>query len=177
MMARSRAPSSGGRTCAQTTPKHKRTSVGRNASRQAHCINTAVNRYCRSRKPKSLYLTCFKAEPHNLECLILLLARSCGDGMLIGLSMMLCSRLCLNRRRIAILIFLLGLRGFSQVSQSSPEDAVAAGVQALTAGDLETAQKFLNQAFQQGIKYSIVFHNLGVIAPERRHHAQALSWF
>jgi len=98
--------------------------------------------------------------------------------MVIGLSkLMLCSRLCLNRRTIAILVFLLGLRGFSQVSQSSPEDAVAAGVQALTAGDLETAQKFLNQALQQGIKFPIVFHNLGVIAQERRNHAQAVAWF
>jgi tetratricopeptide (TPR) repeat protein len=66
----------------------------------------------------------------------------------------------------------------SQVSQPSPpEDAVAAGVQALKAGDLETAQNFLNQALKQGIRHPIVFHNLGVIAQERRNDVQAVAWF
>jgi len=77
-----------------------------------------------------------------------------------------------------LMVILSAGRCLSQVSQrSSPEDAVAAGVQALKAGDLETAQNFLNQALKQGIKHPIVFHNLGVIAQERRNHAQAVAWF
>jgi len=77
-----------------------------------------------------------------------------------------------------LMVILWAGRGFSQVSQPSPlEDAVAAGVQALKAGDLETAQNFLDQALKQGIKHPIVFHNLGVIAQERRNDAQAVAWF
>jgi len=87
------------------------------------------------------------------------------------------SRFTLNVRTFLMVILWAG-GGFSQVSQlSPPEDAVAAGVQALKAGDLETAQNFLNQALKQGIKHPVVFHNLGVIAQEHRNHAQAVTWF
>ena len=90
---------------------------------------------------------------------------------------MLCSHFTLNRRTFLIVILWAGTC-LSQVSQKSPpEDAVAAGVQALKAGDLETAQNFLNQALKQGIKHPIVFHNLGVIEQERHNDAQAVAWF
>jgi len=90
---------------------------------------------------------------------------------------MLCSRFTLNRRTLLIVILWAG-KGFSQVSQlPTTDDAVAAGVQALKAGDLETAQNFLNQALKQGIRHPIVFHNLGVIAQERHKDAQAVAWF
>jgi tetratricopeptide (TPR) repeat protein len=92
-------------------------------------------------------------------------------------NLMLCSRFTLNRRTSLIVILWAG-RCLSQASQlSSPEDVVAAGVQALKAGNLETAQNFLNRALKQGIKHPIVFHNLGVIAQERRNAAQAVVWF
>src|SRR5215510_13819293 len=90
---------------------------------------------------------------------------------------MLCSRFTLHRRTFLIVILWAGTC-LSQASQpSSPEDAVAAGVQALKAGDLETAQNFLDQALKQGVKHPIVFHNLGVIAQERHKDAQAVAWF
>src|SRR5215467_4823193 len=90
---------------------------------------------------------------------------------------MLCFRFTLNRRTFLMVLLWAG-RGLSQVPQlSSREDAVAAGVQALKAGDLETAQNFLNLALKQGIKHPIVFHNLGVIAQERHNDAQAVAWF
>jgi tetratricopeptide (TPR) repeat protein len=90
---------------------------------------------------------------------------------------MLYSRFSSNRRTLLIVILWAG-RGFSQVSQPPPaEDAVAAGVQALKAGDLESAQNLLNQALKQGVKHPIVFHNLGVIAQERRNNAEAAAWF
>jgi len=90
---------------------------------------------------------------------------------------MLCSHFTLNRRTFLIVILWAG-RCLSQVSPlSPPEDAVAAGVQALEAGDLDTAQNFLEQARKQGIKHPIVFHNLGVIAQQRRNDAQAVVWF
>ena len=54
---------------------------------------------------------------------------------------------------------------------------MAAGVQALKADDLETAQKFLHQDLERGVKRAIVFHNVGVIAQEHRNNAQAVAWF
>ena len=68
--------------------------------------------------------------------------------------------------------------GHAQVSPPPPsEDVVAAGVQALKAGDLEAAQNYFQQALKQGIKHPIIFHNLGVVAQERRNDGQAISWF
>lgn len=72
---------------------------------------------------------------------------------------MLCSRLTLNRRTFLVVILWVGT-GFSQISPLSPsEDALAAGVQALKAGDMEAAQEFLHQALERGVKRAIVFHN------------------
>jgi tetratricopeptide (TPR) repeat protein len=99
--------------------------------------------------------------------------------VVIGLAKMVsCLHSLAHCRTIAVIILLLSSRSFAQLSQRSlPDDPVAVGVQALKAGDLDTAQDFLSQALKQGIKHPIVFHNLGVIAQERRNDAQAVVWF
>lgn len=91
---------------------------------------------------------------------------------------MLWSRFLLSLRTISLIIFVLGVRALSQISQPSPaEKAIAAGVEALKAGNLDSAEHLFSQALQQGIKHPIVFHNLGVIAQQRRKDAQAVDWF
>lgn len=59
----------------------------------------------------------------------------------------------------------------------SVETQMAAGVQALKAGDLDTAEKVFSDALRHGIKHPLVFHNLGVIAQQRGLHHQAIFRF
>ncbi len=69
-------------------------------------------------------------------------------------------------------------RGFAQKPlSSSSETDLASGVQALKAGDLETAERVFNDALRHGTKSALVFHNLGVIAQERGNHQQAVTYF
>src|SRR5438270_7702949 len=83
-----------------------------------------------------------------------------------------------GRRMIAVLLWLVATRGFSQHSETAPPvDAVTEGVRALQEGNLEAAQRFLDQALKQGVNHPIVFHNLGVIAQERHNQKQAVVWF
>lgn len=57
------------------------------------------------------------------------------------------------------------------------DEKIASGVQALKAGDLETAEQFLREALRRGAKSALVYHNLGVIAQERRSQSQAINYF
>lgn len=83
-----------------------------------------------------------------------------------------------GRRMMAVLLWLIATRGFSQLSRSTtPDDVVTEGVRALQDGNLEAAQRLLDQALQQGVNHPIVFHNLGVIAQERHNQKQAVIWF
>jgi Flp pilus assembly protein TadD len=54
---------------------------------------------------------------------------------------------------------------------------MAAGVEALKSGDLETAEKIFSDAAQRGVKHPLVYHNLGVIAQQRGNHKQAVARF
>jgi len=55
--------------------------------------------------------------------------------------------------------------------------SIAAGVQALKSGDLDTAERIFNDALRQDSKDPLVLHNLGVIAQERGKHQLAISRF
>jgi len=57
------------------------------------------------------------------------------------------------------------------------EDQMAAGVEALKSGDLETAEKIFSDAAHRGVKHPLVYHNLGVIAQQRGNHKQAVARF
>jgi tetratricopeptide (TPR) repeat protein len=59
----------------------------------------------------------------------------------------------------------------------SVETQMAAGVQALKSGDLDTAEKVFSDALRHGVKHPLVFHNLGVIAQQRGLHHQAIVRF
>jgi tetratricopeptide (TPR) repeat protein len=60
---------------------------------------------------------------------------------------------------------------------ASLETKIAAGVQALKSGDLESAEQAFSDALRQGIKHPLIYHNLGVIAQLRGNHAQAVTRF
>jgi tetratricopeptide (TPR) repeat protein len=57
----------------------------------------------------------------------------------------------------------------------SLETKIAAGVQALKSGDLDSAEKTFSDALRQGIKHPLIYHNLGVIAQLRGNHAEAVT--
>jgi len=57
------------------------------------------------------------------------------------------------------------------------ETKIAAGVQALKSGDLNSADKVFSDALRQGIKHPLIYHNLGVLAQLRGNHAEAVTRF
>jgi tetratricopeptide (TPR) repeat protein len=57
------------------------------------------------------------------------------------------------------------------------ENRLAAGVDALKSGDLETAQKIFAEAERQGVKHPLVYHNLGIIAQQKAEHQLAVTRF
>src|SRR6266481_7589318 len=57
------------------------------------------------------------------------------------------------------------------------ETKIAAGVQALKSGDLNSAEQVFTDALRQGIKHPLVYHNLGVIAQLRSKHPEAVTRF
>ena len=57
------------------------------------------------------------------------------------------------------------------------ENRLAAGVDALKAGDLETAEKIFADAAHQGVKHPLVYHNLGIIAQQKADHQEAVTRF
>ncbi len=86
-------------------------------------------------------------------------------------------------RLLAILLLCL-LFGWSLnvvlAQQPQPDPArerLAAGVAALKAGDLDTADTAFSEALRRGERTPMVLHNLGVIAQRRGNHAQAVTRF
>jgi tetratricopeptide (TPR) repeat protein len=59
----------------------------------------------------------------------------------------------------------------------SLETKIAAAVQSLKSGDLNSAEQIFSDALRQGIKHPLVYHNLGVIAQLRGNHAEAVTRF
>jgi len=57
------------------------------------------------------------------------------------------------------------------------ETKIAAAVQALKSGDLDSAEKAFTAALQQGIKHPLIYHNLGVIALLRGKYPEAVTRF
>jgi tetratricopeptide (TPR) repeat protein len=57
------------------------------------------------------------------------------------------------------------------------EAKIAAGVQALKAGDLNSADEVFSDALRQGIKHPLIYHNLGVLAQLRGNHSEAVTRF
>ena len=57
------------------------------------------------------------------------------------------------------------------------ETKIAAGVQALKSGDLNSAEQVFTDALRQGIKHPLLYHNLGVIAQLRSKHPEAVTRF
>jgi tetratricopeptide (TPR) repeat protein len=79
---------------------------------------------------------------------------------------------------ISLLFLLLHPLTLSQEKlPPSVETQMAAGVQALKSGDLDTAEKVFSDALRHGVKHPLVFHNLGVIAQQRGLHLQAIVRF
>jgi tetratricopeptide (TPR) repeat protein len=85
----------------------------------------------------------------------------------------------IRRAGMISLLFLL-LHPLTLSQEKLPPSVVnqmAAGVQALKSGDLDTAEKVFSDALRHGVKHPLVFHNLGVIAQQRGLHHQAITWF
>jgi Tfp pilus assembly protein PilF len=57
------------------------------------------------------------------------------------------------------------------------ETSLAAGVQSLKSGDLDSAERIFSDALRQGIRHPLVYHNLGVIAQLRGKHLEAVQRF
>jgi tetratricopeptide (TPR) repeat protein len=59
----------------------------------------------------------------------------------------------------------------------SLEAKIAAGVQSLKSGDLNSAEQVFSEALRQEIKHPLIYHNLGVIAQLRGNHTEAVTRF
>ena len=77
----------------------------------------------------------------------------------------------------ALLIFGTAGSAFAQALPPGAEKRMAAGVEALKSGDLETAEKIFADAARNGVKHPLVYHNLGVIAQQKADHLQAVARF
>jgi tetratricopeptide (TPR) repeat protein len=81
---------------------------------------------------------------------------------------------------VAMLVML-----FCRASRALPQDTlppdlqaqIAAGVEALKSGDLDTSEKIFSDAQRRGIKHPLIFHNLGIIAQQRGDHEKAVTHF
>ena len=80
--------------------------------------------------------------------------------------------------RAAVFVLLLWTTA-APVAQQQPASVtnLAAGVEALKSGDLDTAEQVFSDALKHGLKSPLVFHNLGVIAQQRGNHTLAVSRF
>jgi tetratricopeptide (TPR) repeat protein len=68
----------------------------------------------------------------------------------------------------------MGGGGFHKFLNLPRDAAAGSGPQGGRSGD---CAELSESGLKQGIKHPIVFHNLGVIAQERRNDAQAVAWF
>ncbi len=81
---------------------------------------------------------------------------------------------------VATALLILGSISAVFAQQALPpaaEKQMAAGVEALKSGDLETAERIFAEAARQGVKHPLVYHNLGVIAQQKADHLQAVARF
>jgi tetratricopeptide (TPR) repeat protein len=91
--------------------------------------------------------------------------------------------LCRGRTQRAVVLLLLLVpavpAGSAAAQQPPPPQgtSLAAGVEALKAGDLDTAETVFSDALRKGVKSALVFHNLGVIAQQRGNHILAIGRF
>lgn len=87
------------------------------------------------------------------------------------------------RRRslcVGIAVLILAGAGSTFAQQDLPpaiENRLAAGVDALKSGDLETAEKIFGEAARQGVKHPLVYHNLGILAQQKANHQLAVTRF
>ena len=92
-------------------------------------------------------------------------------------------RLFVGRRRalyVTTIVLILGPLGSVFAQRPLPpalENRLAAGIEALKSGDLDTAQRIFAEAARQGVKHPLVYHNLGVIAQQKADHQQAVTRF
>jgi tetratricopeptide (TPR) repeat protein len=80
----------------------------------------------------------------------------------------------------AILAIACSLHLHSPAQQNLPaalEKLFEAGVQALKAGDLDSAEKSFESVLRRGGKASFVHHNLGIVYQQRGDHAKAIIKF
>jgi tetratricopeptide (TPR) repeat protein len=79
---------------------------------------------------------------------------------------------------IPLLFLWIAASTFAQENQPPAlETKIVAGVEALRAGDLDSAERVFTEALRQGIKRPLVYHNLGVIAQMRGKHQEAVMRF
>ena len=88
------------------------------------------------------------------------------------------SNVALKLLAVAIAFVYLCAGGYAQESlPTALENQVAAAIQALKAGNLDSAEELFTEALQHGAKHPVVLHNLGVIAQERGNHTLAIARF
>lgn len=83
-------------------------------------------------------------------------------------------------RLVIILLVFLGIATGTVAQENLPsalEAKIAAAVQALKSGDLDSAQETFSDALRQGVKHPLIYHNLGVIAQLRGNHSEAITRF
>jgi Flp pilus assembly protein TadD len=93
-------------------------------------------------------------------------------------------RLSLTSARILLALALLvptipGSRTDVLAQQAARPEApdLQAGVTALKAGDVDSAERVFSEALRLGMKTPLVYHNLGIIAQQRGEHANAIANF
>ena len=82
--------------------------------------------------------------------------------------------------RLGTALLILGSGGSVFAQRNLPpaiEKQLAAGIDALKSGDLETAEKIFAEAARNGVKHPLVYHNLGVIAQQKADHLRAVARF
>ena len=91
------------------------------------------------------------------------------------------ARLALRIPQLGIILLLIFWTATGTPAQENLPAAfdtkIAAGVQALKSGDLDSAEEAFSAGLRQGIKHPLIYHNLGVIAQLRGKHAQAVTRF
>jgi tetratricopeptide (TPR) repeat protein len=80
----------------------------------------------------------------------------------------------------SFLLLFLGMAAGAPAQENLPpqlETKLAAGVQSLKSGNLDSAEKVFSDALGHGIKHPLVYHNLGVIAQLRGKQLEAVQRF
>jgi tetratricopeptide (TPR) repeat protein len=78
---------------------------------------------------------------------------------------------------IALLLCSFDMISGQESAPASADTQIAAGIEALKAGHLDTAEKIFKEALGRGVRKPLVLHNLGVIAQERGDHQLAVRRF